>query len=526
MTYSTLKKGLTGALVLGGLCALLPATQDAAAQAIGARKLDNMLVATPQKLERGKAVYAQNCAQCHGDNGQGGAEFGQQFDPPARGFADAVYNYGGGKVAIYEAISKKGIVPGHPVFGYLAYQDRWAVTHYVRSVGPTETLTDSAEALERAYFEAENGYCQDEIKQTLASKVEFKGEEQLKVAEEIYGAQCASCHGDEGKGDGAAAAALNPPPRNFTSAEEEWYRTSSPLSIFNTLANGARGSMAAYPNLSEDEKWALAHYIREKWVPPAAKKDATDEQVTAVCRTLSAPPKPPAIPVNAAMKFLVEDQPEQRRLEYTRFGAAYVSPTANAQNGASVYTAYCAECHGPNGSGLGAGDPNADNLGPHGAFPPYLYLRVNRLIPAKAGGTVKEFATRSMAGVHTTLPNMTAASTLTNTQWTDLHAYVTGFEGEGEVVVGPKPNPAAPQPVLGPDGQPLLGPDGQPVMQVPTEEAADEETAATEQPAAAQPAAAQPAAAAPAAKPAEAAPAKPAAAAPEADSSGSSNGQQ
>jgi mono/diheme cytochrome c family protein len=36
---------------------------------------------------------------------------------------------------------------------------------------------------------------------------------------EIFQANCAACHGPEGKGDGAAAAALNPKPRNLSDAE-------------------------------------------------------------------------------------------------------------------------------------------------------------------------------------------------------------------------------------------------------------------------------------------------------------------
>lgn len=35
----------------------------------------------------------------------------------------------------------------------------------------------------------------------------------------VFEANCASCHGATGKGDGAAAAALNPKPRNFTDAK-------------------------------------------------------------------------------------------------------------------------------------------------------------------------------------------------------------------------------------------------------------------------------------------------------------------
>lgn len=33
---------------------------------------------------------------------------------------------------------------------------------------------------------------------------------------EIYAKQCAGCHGPDGKGDGPAAAAINPKPRDFT----------------------------------------------------------------------------------------------------------------------------------------------------------------------------------------------------------------------------------------------------------------------------------------------------------------------
>ncbi len=35
----------------------------------------------------------------------------------------------------------------------------------------------------------------------------------------LYGQFCASCHGESGKGDGPASAALNPKPRNHTDKE-------------------------------------------------------------------------------------------------------------------------------------------------------------------------------------------------------------------------------------------------------------------------------------------------------------------
>jgi len=49
---------------------------------------------------------------------------------------------------------------------------------------------------------------------------------------------------------------------------------------------------------------------------------------------------------------------------------------------------------------------------------------------------------RATAGVHTTLPDMTAASQLTSQQWRDLHAFVSSFEGEGVVTID-MPAPSA-----------------------------------------------------------------------------------
>jgi mono/diheme cytochrome c family protein len=51
----------------------------------------------------------------------------------------------------------------------------------------------------------------------------------------IFTTNCASCHGDSGKGDGPVGAALNPHPRDFTKAEFK----------FDTLKDGKPGSDAA-----------------------------------------------------------------------------------------------------------------------------------------------------------------------------------------------------------------------------------------------------------------------------------------
>lgn len=74
-------------------------------------------------------------------------------------------------------------------------------------------------------------------------------------------AQCQACHGAAGKGDGPAAAAMNPKPRDFTSGY--WKQGSTPSQVFHTISNGIAGTgMSSFASLSVKDRWALAHYIR------------------------------------------------------------------------------------------------------------------------------------------------------------------------------------------------------------------------------------------------------------------------
>jgi mono/diheme cytochrome c family protein len=69
---------------------------------------------------------------------------------------------------------------------------------------------------------------------------------------------CVSCHGAGGKGDGVAAAALNPKPADWTSAKVQ---TESDGELFWKISNG-RGAMPPWKHLPENERWALIHFIR------------------------------------------------------------------------------------------------------------------------------------------------------------------------------------------------------------------------------------------------------------------------
>lgn len=76
----------------------------------------------------------------------------------------------------------------------------------------------------------------------------------------LYQAQCASCHGATGAGDGALAAKLDPKPIAFT--DEERARSRSLMALYQVLSQGVEGtSMPAFASLSEHDRWSLAFYV-------------------------------------------------------------------------------------------------------------------------------------------------------------------------------------------------------------------------------------------------------------------------
>ena len=86
--------------------------------------------------------------------------------------------------------------------------------------------------------------------------------ELIKKGRELFKANCTTCHGDNGQGDGPSASMLNPKPRNFHSVDS-WKNGSKVTQIYKTLEEGIPGGgMASYNYMSPEERFALIHYIR------------------------------------------------------------------------------------------------------------------------------------------------------------------------------------------------------------------------------------------------------------------------
>ncbi len=74
---------------------------------------------------------------------------------------------------------------------------------------------------------------------------------------------CFTCHGNSGKGDGPAGAALDPSPRNFTNPEFVKVRT--PGEMFWVVKNGSAGTgMISYnpAMINDEEAWQAITYVR------------------------------------------------------------------------------------------------------------------------------------------------------------------------------------------------------------------------------------------------------------------------
>jgi len=124
----------------------------------------------------------------------------------------------------------------------------------------------------------------------------------------IFLQQCVTCHGEQGKGNGPAAAALIPHPRNFTLAEG-WGNGRKPSQIFKTLKEGRPGtSMASFLTIPAEDRWTLAAYVEtlgptiEKDSPEDLKAQGVDSSKDTLGDTEAA-----SIPIVAAMKILSDE---------------------------------------------------------------------------------------------------------------------------------------------------------------------------------------------------------------------------
>ena len=121
---------------------------------------------------------------------------------------------------------------------------------------------------------------------------------------QAYLANCMVCHGAEGRGDGPAATALNPKPRDFTSGV--WKQGGSPAQVFKTVSDGMSGTpMPPFSSLSLEERWGLVHFVRGLSPnPPADTKETL--ALIGVQEGAAPAPKPVTTLPELPVKFIME----------------------------------------------------------------------------------------------------------------------------------------------------------------------------------------------------------------------------
>ena len=128
---------------------------------------------------------------------------------------------------------------------------RWGAMVVALTVGVAVAVGLPVSVLAQAAWEAPAG----EKAKKNPLPADGKTVEQGKKVAQV---NCVSCHGAKGKGDGAAAAALNPKPADWTSKKVQ---AESDGEIFWKISTG-RGAMPSWKFLPENDRWALVRYIR------------------------------------------------------------------------------------------------------------------------------------------------------------------------------------------------------------------------------------------------------------------------
>ncbi len=222
-----------------------------------------MLEATPDLIARGRRVYQQRCALCHGQEGDGQGVASLYLDTLPRDFTRGVYKLRSSELPqpgdedLFRSISAGFPAYGMPSFAYLDEETRWALVHYVKSFyegwrpqdttpfDPGQEPPLTAESIERGRDLYENNY------------------------------KCIDCHGPQGKGNGRLAEGLvdnwGRPirPRDYTRGpayRKGGWRRSDTVRI---MATGVGGTpMIAYRSMLSDpddltEFWDIAAYVED-----------------------------------------------------------------------------------------------------------------------------------------------------------------------------------------------------------------------------------------------------------------------
>jgi mono/diheme cytochrome c family protein len=235
-----------------------------------------MAVALDPRLQRGKTLYAHNCAVCHGERGQGSTHpFGGQVPP-----RDLASPQSRSELSRDRMIAS--VTNGRPGTAMAAFAERLpppdieAVVDYVRAALMVPAL-DAISGVRAHGGRGGDIATAPTPKQAPAAGADMslpmpnglRGDARKGGA--FYNANCATCHGVKGDGKGPRAYFINPRPRNFADAGSRTV-LSRPV-LYAATSMGKLGTeMPAWSKvLTEQEIADVAEYVFTKFIRPGGK---------------------------------------------------------------------------------------------------------------------------------------------------------------------------------------------------------------------------------------------------------------
>lgn len=224
-------------------------------------------------VDRGKTLYREYCAQCHGFTGKGDGPAASGLEPKPAIHANMPFE----KLPIeylYNVINHGGVAvgksPNMPYWGLTIGQQGVAdVIAYLKAT--FKGVPEIASVPDRS----QSGACVQPRRtakapgDVLAKTNPLSSSSpagSIQAGKELFHrtaqpVACVMCHGEQGDGKGLMGAALVPPPRNFTCGS--MMRDIPDGQLFWIIKNGSPGTgMMSFASLPDEQVWQLIHYIR------------------------------------------------------------------------------------------------------------------------------------------------------------------------------------------------------------------------------------------------------------------------
>jgi len=211
----------------------------------------------PAAAARGAKAYGRYCVSCHGTQGDGRGPSAEWLDPRPRNFTSGTFKF-------------RSTVSGElPTDADLERTIEHGLNHTSMPHWRALTAVERRDLVQFVKTFSTRFATEPQGKPIAVPPAPKVTPALLAQGKEVWTkVQCASCHGDGGKGDGASATTLRDDwgqpivPRDFTSGPLKV--GDRPEDLYRAFMTGLNGSpMPSFAeSISPDEAWALVVYVR------------------------------------------------------------------------------------------------------------------------------------------------------------------------------------------------------------------------------------------------------------------------